>query len=83
MKYSSKGHKDLNIHKNRIKRSGQARLIYVKDTNRNIPPREGEPAGTEEDEGKENGGGGGKRRTRMRAAAATTTRNRTKTGRTS
>ena len=26
--------------------SGQARLVYVKNMNRNIPPREGEPAGT-------------------------------------
>ena len=32
-----KGHKDRNRHKNRIKRSGQARLVYVKNTNRNIP----------------------------------------------
>ena len=32
-----KGHKDRNRHKNRIKRSGQARLIYVKNINRNIP----------------------------------------------
>ena len=31
MKYSWKGHKDRNRHKNRIKRSGQARLVYVKD----------------------------------------------------
>ena len=30
MKYSSKGHKDRNRHKNRIKRSRQARLVYVK-----------------------------------------------------
>ena len=38
MKYSGKGHKDRNRHKNRIeKRSGQARLVYVKDINRNIP----------------------------------------------
>ena len=28
MKYSWKGHKDRNRHKNRIKRSGQARLVY-------------------------------------------------------
>ena len=38
MKHSWKGHKDRNRHKNRIKkRSGQARLIYVKNINRNIP----------------------------------------------
>ena len=37
MKYSWKGHKDKNRHKSRIKRSGQARLVYVKKTNRNIP----------------------------------------------
>ena len=37
MKYSRKGHKDRNRHKNRIKRSGQARLLYVKNINRNIP----------------------------------------------
>ena len=29
-KYSGKGHKDRNRHKNRIKRSGQARLVYVR-----------------------------------------------------
>ena len=28
---------DRNRHKNRIKRSGQARLVYVKDINRNVP----------------------------------------------
>ena len=32
-KYSSKGHKDRNRHTNRITRSGQARLVYVKDIN--------------------------------------------------
>ena len=38
MKYSSKGHKDKkNRHKNRLKRSGQARLLYVKNINLNIP----------------------------------------------
>ena len=37
MKYSWKSHKDRNRHKNRIKRSGQAWLVYVKDINRNIP----------------------------------------------
>ena len=36
MKYSWKGHKDRNRYKNRIKRSGQARLVYVTDINRNI-----------------------------------------------
>ena len=36
-KYSRKGHKDRNRHKNRIKKSGQTRLVYVKDINRNIP----------------------------------------------
>ena len=30
-KYSWKGHKDRNTHKNRIKRSGQAWLVYVFD----------------------------------------------------
>ena len=30
MKYSWKGRKDRNRHKNRIKRSGQARLVYVR-----------------------------------------------------
>ena len=30
MKYNRKGHKDRNRHKNRIERSGQARLVYVK-----------------------------------------------------
>ena len=37
MKYSRKGHKDRNRHKNGIKRSGQARLVYDKNINRNIP----------------------------------------------
>ena len=37
MKYSWKGHKDRNRHKNRIKRSGQARLVYVCNINCNIP----------------------------------------------
>ena len=31
-----------------IKRIGQARLVYVKDINRSIPPREGEPVGTDD-----------------------------------
>ena len=31
MKYSWKGYKDRNRHKIRIKRSGQARVVYVKD----------------------------------------------------
>ena len=37
MTYSCKGHKDRNRHKNRIKSSGQARLVYVCDINHNIP----------------------------------------------
>ena len=38
MKSSWNGHKkDRNRHKNRIKRSGQARLVYVTDINCNIP----------------------------------------------
>ena len=37
LKYSWKGHKDRNRHRSRIKRSGQAELVYVKDINRNIP----------------------------------------------
>ena len=36
-KYSWMGHKGRNRHKNRIKRCGQAWLVYVKDRNRNIP----------------------------------------------
>ena len=36
MKYSWKGHKNRNRHKNRMKRSGQARLVYVKDINCDI-----------------------------------------------
>ena len=32
-----KGPTDRNKHKNRIKRSGHARLVYVTDINRNIP----------------------------------------------
>ena len=32
-----KGHKDRNTHKNKTKRSGQARLVYVKNINSNIP----------------------------------------------
>ena len=39
MKYSSKGHKGKNIYKNRIKMSGQARLVYVEDANHNIPTK--------------------------------------------
>ena len=31
-----KGHKDRNRYKNRIKRGGQARLVYVIDINHNI-----------------------------------------------
>ena len=37
MEYSWKDHKDRNRHKNRIKRSGQARLVHVIDRNHNIP----------------------------------------------
>ena len=37
MKYRWKGHTDRNRHKNRTKRSGQARLVYAKNINRNIP----------------------------------------------
>ena len=37
MKNSWKGHKDSNRQKNRIKRSGQARLIHVLDINHNTP----------------------------------------------
>ena len=37
MKYSWTGHKDRKRHENRIKRSGQARLVYVFDINHNIP----------------------------------------------
>ena len=37
MKYSWKGYKDRNRHKNRMKRSGQSRLVYVKNINHNIP----------------------------------------------
>ena len=37
MKYSWKGHEDINRHKNRIKRSGQALYVYVKNINHNIP----------------------------------------------
>ena len=32
-----KGPQDRNRHKNRIKRSGQAGLVYVKNIDRNIP----------------------------------------------
>ena len=39
MKNSWKGHKDISRHKNRIKRSGQARLVHVKNINRNIPTK--------------------------------------------
>ena len=37
MKYTWKGCKDRNRHKNRVKRSWQAWLVYVKNVNRNIP----------------------------------------------
>ena len=44
IKYSWKGHIDRNRHENTIKRrNGQARLVYVDNIDRNIPPREGEP----------------------------------------
>ena len=43
IKYSWKCHKGRNIFKNRIKRSGHARLVYVKDKNRNIPTTESTP----------------------------------------
>ena len=36
MKYSSKGHKDGKRHKNGMKRSVQAQLVYVFDIIRNI-----------------------------------------------
>ena len=34
---SGKAEKDRNRHKNRIARSGQARWVYVKNTNHNVP----------------------------------------------
>ena len=37
IEYSLRGHKHRNRYKNRIKRSGQSRLLNVKDINRNIP----------------------------------------------
>ena len=37
MKCRWKGHKDRNRHKNRVKESGQAGLVYVKNINRNVP----------------------------------------------
>ena len=37
MKYSWKGHKDWNRHTNRINRSGQTQLVFVKDIHHNIP----------------------------------------------
>ena len=48
MKYSRKGHEDRNRHQSKLKKkkSGQARLVYVKNINRSTPPREGEPVGT-------------------------------------
>ena len=42
IKYSWKGHKHRNRHKNRIKRSGQAWLVYVENITATSPPREGE-----------------------------------------
>ena len=47
MKYSWKGHKDRNRHKNRIKRSEQARLVYVKDITATSTPRADEPVAEE------------------------------------
>ena len=43
-----KGPQDRNKHKNRIKRSGQAQVVYVFNINHNIPTTscEGEPMGT-------------------------------------
>ena len=47
MKYSGKGHIDRSRHKNRIERSGQAWLVYVKDIYiATSPPCEGDPGGT-------------------------------------
>ena len=40
MKYNRKGHKDRNRHKNEIKRSGQAPLVYVKALAATSPARE-------------------------------------------
>ena len=48
LKYSWQGHKERNRHKNGLKRSGQARLVYVKALTATFPPREGEPVGTAE-----------------------------------
>ena len=45
-KYSWKDHKDRNRHKNRIQRSGQARLFMSKTSVVTSPPREGGPVGT-------------------------------------
>ena len=45
MKYSWKGHKDRNWHKNGINRNG-ARLVYVKALTATSPARDGEPVGT-------------------------------------
>ena len=40
------GHKDRNRHRNRIKRSGRARLVYVFEITLTSPPPEGGPSGT-------------------------------------
>ena len=40
MKYIRKGHKDRNRLKNRLKRSGQALLVYVRDTGKEADDRE-------------------------------------------
>ena len=46
MKYSLKGHKDRNRHKNRMKRSGQRSAALFQTQTVTSPPREGEPVGT-------------------------------------
>ena len=60
MKYSRKGHKDRNRHKNRIKRSGRARLVVSLTEALTSPPLEGEPVGTRW-RSKKGGGEGGVR----------------------
>ena len=48
MKYSWRALKTKNRHNNRIKSSGQARMVYMSKTwTTASPPREGEPTGTE------------------------------------
>ena len=46
MKYSRKGHKDRNRHKNRIKRMGKLGWFMSKTYTVTSPPREAEPVGT-------------------------------------